>query len=82
MAENGAPAATATAVDAAYVLPEKWTEDTVDEKGEKMSKTCVRVGFFRLELQPSASASASERKKTLEAAFVLPLSIRALLLRA
>ena len=43
MAENGAAdaAAAAAAADAAssYVLPEKWTEDTVDEKGEKMSKT-------------------------------------------
>ena len=38
MAENGAADA-AAAADASYVLPEKWTEDTVDEKGEKMSKT-------------------------------------------
>ena len=42
MADNGAPAAAAAAAaaaDASYVLPEKWTEDTVDEKGVKMSKT-------------------------------------------
>ena len=39
MAENGAPAADGAAADASYVLPEKWSEDIVDEKGEKMSKT-------------------------------------------
>ena len=39
MAENGAPDAASAAADVSYVLPEKWTEDTVDEKGEKMSKT-------------------------------------------
>ena len=40
MAENGAAAPAAAADDvSSYVLPDKWTEDTVDEKGEKMSKT-------------------------------------------
>ena len=39
LAENGAPAADGAAADASYVLPEKWSEDIVDEKGEKMSKT-------------------------------------------
>ena len=39
MAENGAPDAASATADVSYVLPEKWTEDTVDEKGEKMSKT-------------------------------------------
>ena len=34
MAENGTADAAAT-----YVLPEKWSDDIVDEKGEKMSKT-------------------------------------------
>jgi len=35
MAENG----TADAAASTYVLPEKWSDDIVDEKGEKMSKT-------------------------------------------
>ena len=39
MADNGDATASAAVTDASYVLPEKWTEDTVDEKGEKMSKT-------------------------------------------
>jgi hypothetical protein len=47
MAENGAAAPAAAADDvSSYVLPDKWTEDTVDEKGEKMSKTCVLFLFF------------------------------------
>lgn len=28
---------------AGYVLPEKWSEDLVDEKGEKLSKRCELV---------------------------------------
>ena len=70
MAENGAPAADGAAADASYVLPEKWTEDTVDEKGEKISKSKgngltidVRVSFFLLLsdwLQPSTTKVANK----------------------
>ena len=37
MAENGV--ADDAAAASTYVLPEKWSDDIVDEKGEKMSKT-------------------------------------------
>jgi hypothetical protein len=32
---------TANGIGESWTLPEKWSEDLVDEKGEKMSKRCV-----------------------------------------